>query len=450
MCEVMRKVVLPMAFFFIFKACSAFSQDNQPVTGQNEAPPKDARNVQPADGSQEVLDRDAKDAKLSARDQKMAVESVLLPYRAGHWDTVVQNVRKLLTRRELEEVEAVSRYLENGSRMSLAEILNHSRLQLGRSGVTNVPRPNGLESLLISRQLVSLIEQTLRDCRSTTLMGEPLEDPKDFLAYRDLIWERHVQSNELQNAMQLAKQGIALRRLAGNARPTNKDESLREELHEYDFLQHVSTIEALEREMAQRALEARVNRVNYALRVLEDAAAGTKDRLFAAYVIGVDSESLVREIRKEQGKFERPVLQDSALVRDLELKLKRGTGLGGDLIEKSRLLFAGLHWWRRGRYGMGTDAFGLLKSKSAMRDARLRLALMMPKTTPIPTDPLIFSANPVPDYQRRHLFFWAYEDRVFGKSAGGTSSRVAGQVTTVGKSPLANKHFDGMINGKFW
>jgi hypothetical protein len=353
-----------------------------------------------------------------------------------------------LRHRELEEVEAISRFLESGAQVSLAEMLTQTRLHLVRSGVTNIPRPTGLESLLMSRQLASMLDKHLRDCRSTSLMAEPLKDPKDFLAYRDLIWEQHVLSNELQNALQLARQGVALGRVAANT--ARKDQSLREQMAKYDFLQYASLVETLGREMDQRALEVRVNRVNHAVEVLENEAAETMDRFFAAYVIGVDSESLTRDIKKGQGKFDRPLLQDSALARDLELKLNRGTDLAGDLIDKSRLLFAGLHWWRRGRYGMGTDAFGLLKSKSAMNDARLRLALMMPKTTPIPTNPLVFSATSVPDYQRRHLFFWAYEDRVFGKSTGGTSSRVASQVTTVGESPLVNKHFDGMIEGRFW
>ena len=38
-----------------------------------------------------------------------------------------------------------------------------------------------------------------------------------------------------------------------------------------------------------------------------------------------------------------------------------------DLLEKSRLLYTGLHWWLRGRYGKGTDGFGLLKSPAAMK-----------------------------------------------------------------------------------
>ena len=83
----------------------------------------------------------------------------------------------------------------------------------------------------------------------------------------------------------------------------------------------------------------------------------------------------------------------------------------GDLVTKSRLLYHGMHWWMRGRYGLGPDGFGLLKSVAALNSPLAQFPLYMPAKTPTPTDPTI-SGYSVPKFDRRHHYIWMYEYRV--------------------------------------
>lgn len=383
------------------------------------------------------------DSELSERDQQMIRSAFLKPYRAGNWETVISNARKLLPKRDATDVETMSEYLLRTAKTSLPEIVTTARIQSMRAGIKNVPTPIGIETLLISQRLAEMLDEKIAAFRDIELLQDPLEDPQDFTAYRDLIWERHVQNNELKNATQLVTQGLALKRSQ-----TRRDEQLNESLAKFDFDDYREQLTALRNELDERALLVRVQRLNYATEILQDAAAATKDRFFAAYVVGVDSESLVAEIKKRGGTTNHATLNDSSLAEQMKEQLRAGKSAAGDLTEKARLLFAGLHWWRRGRYGAGTEAFGLLKSKPAMRDAKLRLALMMPKTTPIPTDPAVYSQKPVPTYPRRHLAIWAYEDRKFKQNY--TTETSTASRSRIVSSPLTNKHFDGFVNGQFW
>ena len=91
-----------------------------------------------------------------------------------------------------------------------------------------------------------------------------------------------------------------------------------------------------------------------------------------------------------------------------------GYELAGDLIDKSLLLFDGLRWWSRGRYGRGPEAFGLLKGKQALDSDGDMAAISMPVKAPTPTDPaLVAYAGQIPDYDRRHKYIWTLEDRRF-------------------------------------
>ena len=72
----------------------------------------------------------------------------------------------------------------------------------------------------------------------------------------------------------------------------------------------------------------------------------------------------------------------------------------------------------------------------------------MPRVAQVPTDPMLSKKKSVPTYQRRHSYFWAYEDRVFTKTT--SSEKSYNQTTSNSTAPLINKHFDGMVNGEFW
>jgi hypothetical protein len=112
----------------------------------------------------------------------------------------------------------------------------------------------------------------------------------------------------------------------------------------------------------------------------------------------------------------RQSLNDPQLAETIREQVKRGQQLAGkDFLEKSRLLFTGLHWWFRGRYGMGTDGNGLLKSKLALTSPDAQFGLYMPKEVPKPTDPRQ-GGKQVPSVDRRHHYIWQFETRTIQTS----------------------------------
>jgi hypothetical protein len=105
------------------------------------------------------------------------------------------------------------------------------------------------------------------------------------------------------------------------------------------------------------------------------------------------------------------MLADPELPARIREHVRHGQqSAGQEFIAKSRLLFTGLHWWFRGRYGMGTDGHGLLKSKAALASPDVMFALYMPQTTPVPTDPTKGGMQ-VPLVDRRHHYLWQFETR---------------------------------------
>lgn len=99
-------------------------------------------------------------------------------------------------------------------------------------------------------------------------------------------------------------------------------------------------------------------------------------------------------------------LSDPRIGEQLRATLHEGRTLAGaDLITKSRLLFTGMHWWFRGRYGVGTDSMGLMKNERSLKSPEAMFALYMPRVPPKPTDPFS-QGTPLPLVDRRHHYVW--------------------------------------------
>jgi len=213
-----------------------------------------------------------------------------------------------------------------------------------------------------------------------------------------------------------------------------------------DFAAQQREIAALHQDLNERGLELRLDRIEFAKRILEESK-DLKQRFLAAYAMGVDGEILYQGFKNYRGVFQRERLRAPQLTETLRIDIDHyGKDLAGDLVKKSELLFAGLHWWRRGRYGRGPEGNGLLKSQEALRNPAAQIALFMPMFTPEPTDPMK-PGRQSPDYDRRHHWTWAWEDRQFDSQATGSTSTSRNVVSTENRSL---GHFDGNVEGQFY
>ncbi len=319
---------------------------------------------------------------------------------------------------------------------SIGHLLATARLGLFRAQAEkSAPEPSLAETVLVLDNTRQQIDELLAATKKALYMSDPLPKPETLLGYRDLLFEVHVQKNELINARELVEFGKTIATALPQAKAKGASEE-QQAILATSFRSYDGQIQELERDMDERSLELRVNRVDMALAVLSTAS-GLKDRFFAAYAIGIDGEFLLAGFKAGGTNFQRPALKNEKLAEELEQKIQRGKILAGKLLDKSRALFVGLHWWRRGRYGRGPEGNGLLKSVAATKSFEASIPLLMPVKSPVPTDP-IQGSQQSPDYDRRHHYAWAWEDRQFQMTSG-TQSYTA--TNDLGNSTAATQRF---------
>jgi hypothetical protein len=166
-------------------------------------------------------------------------------------------------------------------------------------------------------------------------------------------------------------------------------------------------------DLEEREAELRINRLSFSLGVLQNPQL-SEERVLAAFASEFDGR-LIKEFfdqaKKSRRNFSRDLLKDPATDGRVATERRRAHELAGDLGGKSQLLFEGLHWWMRGRYGRGPEVGGLAKSVLALRTPQGQLGLYMPIDIPTPTDATVGPSQRVPTYDRRHQYLWAMEDR---------------------------------------
>ena len=156
-----------------------------------------------------------------------------------------------------------------------------------------------------------------------------------------------------------------------------------------------------------------------------------KDRYLATWALETDGRLVHDALTAGQLDFMNPALNDPDLLTQITEQVKEGVELAGEkLIKKSGLLFTGLHWWMRGRYGMGTEAAGFLKSARAVTSDAALFPLYMPEETPVPTS-RYSETGTIPEVDRRHNYIWEWEYRkVVPVSTTRTGSRTSRRSTS--------------------
>ncbi|MBC7855295.1 MAG: hypothetical protein IAF94_17845, partial [Pirellulaceae bacterium] len=362
-----------------------------------------------------------KPAKLTAK-QSTFVKSELVPaYQAGEPLTILKLVCDQLPRWNDPQIAGFNQLLAELEAPSLDRMITDARMNLVRAGIADKgPEASAREAAIVLREIKRQIEEILKTAQAIELMKDPLPRPKSLMEFRDHLWAAHVQNNQLINADGLAYQGnlIAQSKVVAKAKnATAADKAI----FATKFPEITSKVRAIHKELNERGVELRVERIKFANQVLKEST-DIKERFFAAYAVGIDGELLVQGFKEFPGPFVRKSLSAPGYAEALASDVERGKKLAGDLVKKSQLLFAGMHWWRRGRYGSGPELSGLLKSKAAQTDVAAQIPLMMPRETPVPIDPAKNPLRQVPDFDRRHHYTWAWQTRQFSVVGPGSNS----------------------------
>ncbi|HUE70924.1 MAG TPA: hypothetical protein VMP01_08540 [Pirellulaceae bacterium] len=360
-------------------------------------------------------------AKLTPRQINFVKKELIPASQAGDPRALLALLSPQVAKLTASHQEGMDALLAEEGAPSIGRMLALARLQLFRAKAESAgPELSLAETVLVLAESKQQIDELLASAKKASYMADLLPKPDTLLGYRDLLFEVHVQKNELINARELVEFG----KTVAIALPLSKAKQASDEQKAVlttSFRSFDEAIAELERDMDERSLEMRLDRLDLALEVLAGDV-GLKEKFFAAYAIGIDGEFLLAGFKAGGIAFHRPALKNPNLAKELAAKLEKGKMLAGNLLDKSRNLFIGLHWWRRGRYGRGPEGMGLLKSAAATKSFEASIPLLMPAKSPVPTNPMQTRSQPSPDYDRRHHYAWAWEDRQFQNTLSTQSS----------------------------
>jgi hypothetical protein len=360
------------------------------------------------------------------RQELQTIDRIAQAYYASETRSELEMLSRLVGRLSSVKVESLNRELATRKLPDAPTLLVEARLEYVEQGLSKqLPKPSPRETILLLQNLDQRVTQTL-EAKSDADALDALSNTSSLEDWTRRLWKLHVLENQLESAQRMADSMAQLAKgyPTGLAIKLNADER---SLIQGDYRQLAETLRNAKRDVEEREIELRIGRLERALNRLEDPALDT-ERFFAAYTSEVDSQIIGdfwQSIKRGERHTENEQLSATEVIESVESQIRRARELGRPLSYKAALLYDGLHWWLRGRYGMGPEAAGLAKSAEAMVSPVAQFGLYMPTEVPQPTDP----ADPrvkqaIPAFDRRHHYWWAWEDRRLQRGKqGGTTSR---------------------------
>lgn len=349
--------------------------------------------------------------------------AVIAAYHQDDPLAVYRLVSPAIVRFKGDQLTKLDEQLQAADVPSVAELLGEIRLKLIQQDLAgSLPVPKGRERLLLLKYLHARIEEFAKQTRDR---GKEIQSAKSTTQqeFEHQLWDLHVLRNELLTAERVARYtALVVKDKSGNAMGTLTPE-------DKDFIKSVAAgdaykpLQLTDRQITEFEMELRLDRLALGVRTLKDPKL-TKERFLAAYATAVDAQTLIEylaarsEARAKAEKANQPdeplhpVLDDAQVLNEVKQRQSEAKTLAGSLATKARLVFEGLHWWMRGRYGNGTELAGLLKSEAAVRNPQDSLWLFMPRDLRIvPTEPTVGRLDSIPRFERRFLYTWAWQDR---------------------------------------
>jgi hypothetical protein len=374
--------------------------------------------------------------------QREALEGEVLPAIERQSDSaLVTALAPLVARISDVHLAAIDEYLAERKQPPVAVLLADARVRLVEQNLqTQAPPPKARELALTLRGLKTRLDEVLALYRTAAAFDEQAAAPQDLTEFEARFWDHHVLENRLAAAGRMARfaqQLVEESRKQSTRSLTAEDK----EVLEADYQMLLSNLASMNRELGERTMSLRVKRLEHAAGVVGKTS-DLKEKFLAAYVIDLDGELLAGYFKQLHGAAA-PAnappatssgeilfckhLADAALPARIE-QLRDGgrQSAGEEFLTKSRQLFTGLHWWFRGRYGLGSEGHGLLKSKQALASPDAMFGLYMPIKSPLPTDPTR-PGSPVPLVDRRHHYLWQFETRSISVSVDADSKRSSSQ-----------------------
>lgn len=312
---------------------------------------------------------------------------------------------------------------------SPADMVLDTRLKLIEQGLAKAAPPvQPQEALILLATLKTRIEATLANGAAHPAFKK--NEPASLDEFEKLFWSMHVLSNQMTTAGRYFDYAQELKAIAKKYKP-KKNDTTDLSILQADWSKLKTELAELRERLTQSDRDWRIARLELADKVLTDSKDGA-ERLLSALAVDMDGEILLQLLTNDVNSTSG---QKQKVKETIEHARKAA---GKELLQKSRSLFTGLHWWVRGRYGVGTTGSGLLKDPAALKSADVMFGLLMPIVPPIPTDPS--GPNAIPLVDRRHHYLWQFETRQILRG-GSTQTSVNRDYTLLSGSITTMSHF---------
>ena len=354
-------------------------------------------------------------AELS-RKQLREIESVFLPaYQQGETLSIIESLDRLMRQMSDEQAAEFDRMLGQQQIPKSTHVMVRARMEVAQMQLDprkKLPRPSWQELALTVSESESQIAAITDQVAAHEDLLKASTEEGTFDQFESLIWDAHVLEQKLGSTIKLAKYLASM--VEGKQHLAKRDlEPHQRTLLNRDFSNLEKQLMDTLAGVRERDLIARVKRLTHARKIL-DTTSELKDRYLAAWSIDFDGPLVMEELQRpsEEINFHSDMLNDEQLLAQVEETIEAGIASAGEsLLTKSRHLFTGLHWWTRGRYGMGPDGMGLLKDAQAVTSDSALFPLLMPEKMPAAQPPQEEWFGGTPEYDRRHQFIWAWEYR---------------------------------------
>jgi len=357
------------------------------------------------------------------RDVKLELDRRLIPaYRTGNLEAVIFSGALIVNQVGGPLVGEIDAYLSEQSIEPLGAILARSRFSLLTQSKKVESQPTVKELLLtvpyFQKQVQEVIEGELRPA----IMQQGAEPPETLHGLKETLWTIHIYKNDLTNldrTSSLAALTVQNVLNSGKVRPVDREEL------SYDFVESRKQVIEENENRLNFEMALRMLRVGLANKTLEESDA-LDQKLLAAFALDQDFKIINDFVEQQRrGLFRSIQTPDVDSVERTVILAKQNHPR---IFQDADLLFTGIHWWKRGRFGKGVAANGLLKGVHVKTNPAAGFALRMPRDIPTATDPFATDgSDPSPFVARRHEHTWSWEN-------GGISMKYHGEVDIVAES----------------
>lgn len=360
-------------------------------------------------------DKGARPARLNRKEAEV-VDAVALAHAAGNQVALLELLAPFASKLNDARTAIVEAAFQERFLPSLGRMLVDARLNLIEQGlVAGMPKITPREAVFLLPAFDGYVAELIAPPKGEG--PEPdLTKLEKFEEYEAILWKLHVRRNRADSARRVVEYAIVIRDMFNDKQLARLSEPDRAHFR-HDAKAAREAVDKVLVDLDDRAAEARLERLIRARKVLEGTRL-TGERYLAAYTWRLDAGRLreyFQGLAQTQPPREttRPALAAVDIAATVDKLAAECEAKAGDLTQRAEWLFEGLHWWLRGRYGAGTEVFGLAKSQQALASPLALFPLMMPAETPKPTPPGSTSSvtQARPFYDRRHHYWWAWEDR---------------------------------------